>query len=247
MVKKLIVGNWKMNPQSASVAKDISEKIFRGAKKFRNITVVIVPPAPFISSLKGVLGAQDFFYEKEGAYTGMMSAEMLKSLGVKYVIVGHSERRHAGDTDEIVNKKLKRALDVFLIPILCVGEETRDHHSQYLHFVRGQIVYALKNVSKNLVGKIVIAYEPVWAIGKNAKGVLDGEEALHMNIFIRKVVADIAGEKTAKKIKVLYGGSVDGKNSTQFMSLGKMDGLLVWRESLVPKNFLKIIEHGSRS
>ena len=105
MAKKIIVGNWKMNPKSAREANDISEKIFRGARKLKNISAVICPPAPFISLIKGVLGAQDVFYEKDGAYTGGISAEMLKSLSVRYVIVGHSERRSAGDTNDIVNKK----------------------------------------------------------------------------------------------------------------------------------------------
>ena len=236
-----------MNPKSVREASDISERIFLGVKKLKNTTVVIAPPAPFLPFLKGTLGAQDMFYEKEGAYTGMVSAEMLKSVGVKYAIVGHSERRRAGDTDDIVNKKLKRALAVGITPILCVGEETRDHHSHYLHFVREQITQALKNVSKNIIHKIVFAYEPVWAIGKSAKGALDGEEALHMNIFIRKVVADTAGASTAKKIKVIYGGSVDVKNSNQFLSVGKMDGFLVGRESLIPKNFLKIIENANNA
>ncbi len=241
-----------MNPKSVRQAKDISEKITRGAKKFKNISVVIAPPAPFIGATKGILGAQDVFYEKDGAYTGKISADILKSLAVKYVIVGHSEKRYplsggGGDTDETINKKLKAVLNARLTPVLCVGELTRDHQSHYLHFIKEQIIRALKNVSKNIVGKVIVAYEPVWAIGKNAKNALDGEEALHMNIFIRKVIADIAGATTAKKIKIIYGGSVDVKNAEIFISLGKMDGLLVGRESLMPQKFLGIIENVNRA
>ena len=249
-MKKLVVGNWKMNPASWKEARRIIDSIRSKSKRFKNVTTVLCPPSPYLglSLLCNIsFGAQDIFYESEGAYTGGISAKMIKSFGINYVIVGHSERRALGDTDEIINKKIKLILGEKMFPILCVGENTRDHHSHYLHFVREQIHSALKGVSKNLIGKIIIAYEPVWAIGKNASGVLDGEEALHMNIFIRKVISDIAGESVAKKIKILYGGSVDVKNSTQFISIGKMDGLLVGRESLIPKNFLQIIENTNRA
>ncbi len=245
--KKLIVGNWKMNPKSRREASRIWEKISKGVSRFKKINMVVCPPFPFLPLLKGKmqLGAQNIFFEKEGAYTGEVSPPMLKSLGVGYVIVGHSERRALGDTEDIVNKKLKAALSSGLTPILCVGERERDLHSHYLHLVKDQLKSALKGIQKNKIGKIVIAYEPVWAIGKSAKGVLDADEALHMNIFIRKVISDIAGEGTARKIKVLYGGSVDVKNSAEFLRVGKMDGLLVGRESLSPKNFLEIIRNAN--
>lgn len=249
MAKKLIVGNWKMNPETEKEAKKIGSLILKKSSNFKNVLTVICPPTPFIKILKssGKTGAQDVFYEETGARTGEVSPKMLKSMGVKYVIVGHSERRALGDTTEIVNRKIKSVIDSGITPILCVGEKERDDHHHYLHFIKEELKSALKGVKKNKISKIVIAYEPIWAIGKGAKGVLPGEEALHMNIYIRKVISDIAGNGAEKKIRVIYGGSVDVKNSNGFLSVGKMDGLLVGRESLNPKNFLEIIKNANLS
>jgi len=235
-----------MNPKTLREAKKIGGIISKKARKLKGVSVVIAPPAPFIKEIRSK-GAQDLFYGTEGAYTGGVSAGMLKDLGVEYVIVGHSERRAQGDTTEIVNEKMKTAISAKLTPILCVGERERDDHHHYLHFVREEIKAALKGIPKERISRVVIAYEPIWAIGKRAKGVLPPEEALHMNIYIRKVISDIAGPLTAKKIKILYGGSVDVKNSSGFISIGKMDGLLVGRESLNPKNFLEIAKLSAKS
>lgn len=232
-----------MNPKSAREAVLIGQAVKKGASRYKKVETVICPPYPFLYLIKGVtLGAQDVSSESGGARTGEVSAGMLKSIGVKYVIVGHSERRAMGETYDTVNKKIKELVKEKITPVLCVGEKERDPHSHYLHVVKEELAAALRGISKNKISGIVVAYEPIWAVGVLAKGALDAEEALHMNIFIRKVVADIAGAPAAKKLRVIYGGSVDAKNSGEFLATGKMDGLLVGRESLDPKKFLEIVK-----
>ncbi|MBX4215561.1 triose-phosphate isomerase [Candidatus Parcubacteria bacterium] len=243
-MKKLIVGNWKMNPGTLAEAKKAFEKIRSGAVRLRGVETVICPPAVYLAAFsapKGMLGAQDVFYEVEGAHTGELSAPQLKSAGVKYVIVGHSERRALGESDEVVNKKVRAALAASLIPILCVGERVRDPEHRYLHDVREQLRAGVRGVLRASLPKVVVAYEPVWAIGKGAKA-LDASEALHMNLYIKKALADIGGDM-AGKTRILYGGSVDAANAVSFLTEGKMDGLLVGRESLTPAKFLALISH----
>lgn len=243
MAKKLIIGNWKMNPENFRAAERLARstaKAVRAAKA----DVVVCPPHPFLGmklpkALR--LGAQDLSSEKDGAHTGDVSSRMLSSMGVRYVIVGHSERRASGDTQETVNKKMKNTLSAGLVPVLCVGEEVRDDHSHYLHVIREELKSALKGIPKDTLTRVIVAYEPVWAVGRSAAGVLSPEDALQMNIYIRKVFADLAGEIAAKKLKVLYGGSVDAKNAGGFLTEGRMDGLLVGRASLDAKQFGAIV------
>jgi triosephosphate isomerase len=170
---------------------------------------------------------------------------MIYNLGVKYVIVGHSERRSslagAGEINEIVNKKVKAAISAGLIPILCVGENVRDENHEYLNFVKKQIEECLNGVSKNLIAKVIIAYEPVWAIGKGAFPATP-EEFREMNIFIKKILSDKFGVKEASKVKIIYGGSVDDKNALDFIKDGQADGFLPGRASLDAEKFSKIIK-----
>ncbi|MEK7661972.1 MAG: triose-phosphate isomerase [Patescibacteria group bacterium] len=245
-MKKLIVGNWKMNPASLRAAVELSRKIQAFARRRKNVSVVICPPAPFLGSISGISGAQDVSVEKEGAHTGEISAEMAKSAGAAYAIIGHSERRLRGDTNDIVNLKLKRALSAGLTPILCVGERERDQNEHYLSVISSEVRHALLGVPKNKVSKIIFAYEPVWAIGKGSSP-LNADEAFHMGIFIRKVISDIVGDSAAKRARILYGGSVEPKNAHEFFSVGKVDGLLVGRESLSVANFSEIIAHAAKN
>jgi triosephosphate isomerase len=191
------------------------------------------------------IGGQDAFWGDAGAYTGEISGEMLYNIGARYVIVGHSERRNpsngAGETNETVNKKMKASISASLIPILCVGESTRDEKHEYLNFVKTQIKECLNGIPKNLISKVIIAYEPVWAIGKGALPATP-EEFREMNIFIRKILSDKFGVKMVEKVRVIYGGSVDDKNTEGFIKEGQADGFLVGRASLNPKKFAKIIK-----
>lgn len=247
--KQLIIGNWKMNPWKGEDARKIFDAVKKEAGKLTHIETVMCPPFVFLSDLskrvsghRCVLGAQDVFSEMEGAYTGEVSPLMLSSVGVKYVIIGHSERRALGETDEAVNKKVLATLKMGLAAVLCVGEQKRDETGEYFSFIKNQIEMALVKVPKRLLANVVIAYEPVWAIGKNATGVILPADLLEMNIFIRKTVSDLFGRASAQATPLLYGGSVDEKNAGVFLKEGEADGLLVGRASLDAAKFITILK-----
>ncbi|MFA6006460.1 MAG: triose-phosphate isomerase [Candidatus Paceibacterota bacterium] len=251
--KKLIIGNWKMNPESLKVAKGIVNSIKKEALTAKNVMTVLCPPDIYLSEINRMfrsdklkLGAQDAYFEKVGAYTGQISPLMLRGAGASYLIIGHSERRAAGDTDEMINKKVKMALALGFTIILCVGEKQRDEHGFYLSAVQDQLTAGLKGVQKKDSGRIVIAYEPVWAIGKDAARAAEPEEIEQMMLYIRKVLASVLS-KTGNKVRTLYGGSVDMKGATALLSISHVDGLLVGRESLNPKNFSEIIRIASNA
>lgn len=247
MNKKLIIGNWKMNPASLEEAIDISNKIRLMSEGLKQTDVVIAPPYVYISSTKPkeesrnfFMGAQSASIDAEGAHTGEVSAKMLKDIGVQYVIIGHSEQRERGETNEIVSKKISAVLDAGLIPVVCIGEKTRDQESgAHYDFLRDQIKQTFSNVAKKFAKDIVIAYEPIWAVGATEPMVPD--QILETTIFIRKVFADLFDPKIAKKVTVLYGGSVNFKNAESIMSVGKVDGLLVGRESVNITGFLELL------
>ncbi|HVU06552.1 MAG TPA: triose-phosphate isomerase [Candidatus Paceibacterota bacterium] len=243
----ILVGNWKMNPATREEAKAIFSPILRAAKDARKTTVVIAPPAPFIRELVGKgpihISAQDVSEHAEGAFTGSVSARELKSAGAEYAIVGHSERRKAGDTDEIVAKKAAQALEAGLRVIVCVGESERDPNAQYLRAVREQVIGILSSVNKKLAKWVTIAYEPVWAIGKSYDTSLSPSDIHEMTIYIRKVAAEALGKKDGLKIPVLYGGSVDFEHAKAMLAESSVDGLLIGRQSLDPKAFSAIIEY----
>lgn len=246
-MRKIVVGNWKMNPISLKEARVIFNEIIKKSKGLKNVDIVLCPPFPFLfigDKLKNKnvhLGAQNVFEEIDGAYTGKVSPKMLSSLGVKYVIVGHSECRALGDTNKIINRKIITALKANLLPILCIGESTRDSDGFYLAFVKHQIIECLENVSKNQIKNIIIAYEPIWAIGEKALHEASKEEFIEIQIFIKKIIADLYDIKTATATKIIYGGSVHPVNSKEFIEAGA-DGLLVGRDSLVPQKFSEIIK-----
>ncbi|MCE9517804.1 triose-phosphate isomerase [Candidatus Nomurabacteria bacterium] len=246
MSKRLVIGNWKMNPKSLKEAEALFKGIVTASKDSKNVDIVVCPPYPFLTTAKKVpnkkikLGAQDTSEMLEGSYTSQVSSSMISSLGATYVIIGHSERRSIGDTDEIVNKKILQALKSKLIPVVCIGENVRDTHGDYLALVKYQLIDCLKNVSKLQMKNIVIAYEPVWAIGSHATRVATPEEFTEMKIFIRKVLSDIFDSKVAHATRVLYGGSVNPQNAQAFVD-ATADGFLVGRDSLNPKKFGAII------
>src|SRR3989344_4526497 len=247
--KKLIIGNWKMNPASLEKALRLAKEISKYSKYSRGKTeIVICPPFVFLSAIskkikKAKLGAQDVHFETNNtAQTGEISPLMLKNLGVKYVIVGHSERRMLGETNEIVRKKIGACLKHAITPIVCVGESKRDESGNYLSFVRTQLEEIFSGLPKTISGKIIIAYEPIWAIGKTAAREATSEEAEEMSIFIKKVLSDIFDAKAVKNLRIIYGGSVNPENSASFLNQRNIDGLLVGRDSLDPDNFKEIIK-----
>ncbi len=177
--------------------------------------------------------------EKNGAFTGDISVSMIKSLGATYAIVGHSERRAAGETDEDINKKVLLLLSQKIKPVLCVGETVVDEHAEHLLFVRRQLMKGLAGVTATDINQVIIAYEPVYAIG--AKYPVTSQ--IHQrNIFIKKVLADIYGKAKAFEVSILYGGSVNSENARELVHGGEVDGLLVGRDSLKAENFIHILK-----
>jgi triosephosphate isomerase len=167
---------------------------------------------------------------------------MLKNIGISFVILGHSERRFMGENNQEINQKIKSCLSFGLVPILCVGENDRDENHQYLNFLKNQIEECLSGISKKLVENIVIAYEPVWAIGMNAKRPATAPEFLEVSIFIRKILSDNFGKLVSDKIRIIYGGSVHKENADSFLKEGSTDGFLVGGDSLNAKKFLEIVD-----
>lgn len=247
MSKKIIVGNWKMNPLTLKEA----EKLFSGVDKdislIKKTEIVICPPFLYIEKLKKfsrkiILGAQNAFWGEVGAFTGEVSGEMLYSIGIRYVILGHSERRAMGESNAEINKKIKSALGAGLRPILCVGENTRDENHGYFNLVKNQLEECLVGVSKNLISKIIVAYEPVWALSSTPdRRDATPEDCREMAIFIRKILSDKFGSE-AGEMRVIYGGSVNEKDAEGFLKEGGVDGLLPGRASLDAKKFVEIIK-----
>lgn len=253
--KKIIIGNWKMTPASVVEAKAIFTGIKNTASKLRNVQTIICPPFVYLSELKKiskghrcVLGAQDSFYEsKEKAHTGEISPEMLANIGIEYVILGHSEKRASGDSSEIVNKKIIESLKNGATVVLCVGELERDEHGEYTKFITKEIEDSLNKVQKKFLDNLIIAYEPIWAIGSNAKRVASPEDAFEISILIKKVLTGIYNKKIAMEVPILYGGSVNPKNSNSFLVDGQMDGLLIGRASLDAEKFNEILTTANSS
>ncbi len=230
-----------MNPKTTEEAK----KLFRKASeiKTKKSEIIIAPPfiyLPLLKSRKIKLAAQDVFYKQEDAYTGEISPAMLKSLGVNYALVGHSERRmEIGEDDELINKKVKAGLKAGLKIILAVGEKQRDGE-EFWKFLKNQIKSDLRGVQKKLAKNLIIAYEPVWAIGTK-KPIYPGD-LLETAIFIRRTLLDIFGRKIALTVKILYGGSVEPENAREFLETEGISGLLVGNASLDAEKFKKIIK-----
>jgi triosephosphate isomerase len=245
-MKILIVANWKCNPTTLAEAKLLFESVKRGIKNLKNVEVVICPPFIYLSNLLTPkpytllypkLGAQDCFWEEKGAFTGEISPLMLKNLGCEYIIIGHSERRKLGETDEMINKKLKSALKAKLKPILCIGETLEERKKGKTFIVlKNQLKKALINSSTHQLINLILAYEPVWAIGTGKPcGISEAKEA---NLFIKKIV---------KNIPLLYGGSINSKIAKDYIQEANFQGLLVGSASLNPKEFIKIIKSVARS
>lgn len=244
-MKKIIIGNWKMNPTSLSQVVKLAREIDKNIPTKRKLELVIAPPFPFLIPVREVLtksklGAQNSFWKEKGAYTGEVSPAMLKSVGVKYVILGHSERReHLYESDEIINKKIKTVLASGLKAIFCVGERDRAKEDFQL-FVKNELSSGLKNIPVKFFRRIIIAYEPIWSIGTGKT--VGPQDLYEMSIYIRRVLLDIFGKEAAHSIPVLYGGSVDSRNSRSFLEVDGINGLLVGGASTNAQEFIKIIK-----
>jgi len=242
----LIVGNWKTYVRTREKAK----KLLAVAKRLavgRKISIVIAPPAPYLGLLAGsrgnvALASQDISDTLDTIETGEITAPLLKELGVKYAIIGHSERRARGESDERINQKLKRALVHGITPILCVGERERDAEAHYLSFVRGQLTSAFKGLSAKESLEVVVAYEPVWAIGKTDQDAIQSHDLNEMVLYIRKILGDFIPGKGASKVKIIYGGSVEPENARALAGGGGVDGFLPGHASVDPAMFAGIVK-----
>lgn len=242
-----IAGNWKMFKTGREVVTFAED--FKKLYQDTDVKTAVCAPYVYLGLLKNLfsgtkikVGAQNAFYEDECAFTGEVSVKMLEDLGVDYCIIGHSERRqYFGETDEIVNKKLKRLLAGPITPILCVGEnlQQREKEEQYL-VVRDQLIWALSGITPQQAAKIVIAYEPVWAIGTGKTAT--PQQAEDMCEFIRNAVEALYGEEVADQVVIQYGGSVKPANATDIMDMPNIDGALVGGASLNASDFMEIID-----
>ncbi len=246
-MKKIIIGNWKMNPLSLPEAEKLFANVASSVSAVKKTEIVVCPPFLYLEKLKKIsrkviLGAQDAFWGDTGAFTGEISAEMLYNMGVKYVILGHSERRVMGESNENINKKIKSSISAGLRPILCVGENIRDAEHSYFNLVKTQLEECLAGIQRNSISKVIVAYEPVWAIS-STPGRRDAtpDDSREMAIFIKKVLSDKFG-KEASRMRIIYGGSANEKDAEEFLKNGGVDGLLPGRASLDAKKFSKIVE-----
>ena len=243
----IIAGNWKMNKTKAEAIAFAEE--FRELYKDTDVQTAICAPFTNLEALKEAfagteikVGAQNVHFADEGAFTGEISVSMLEEIGVDFCIVGHSERRqYFGETDETVNKKLKKLFEGPIRPILCVGEslEERDADKAF-DVVGGQIKADLEGIDAADVKKLVIAYEPIWAIGTGRTATPD--QAEEMCAFIRKTLIELYGEEVSDEVIIQYGGSVKPANATEIMNMDEIDGALVGGASLKPKDFMEIID-----
>ncbi|MEX2191476.1 MAG: triose-phosphate isomerase [Bacteroidota bacterium] len=247
MRTKTIAGNWKMNKDADESVELLTQLITRSNDVPQNVKVIVCPPFTtmaiaqrMLSGSPFALGAQNMSQEDDGAFTGEISAKMLKSVGCSYVIVGHSERRlYHGETNELINKKAKKALASGLIPIICVGE-TLDEREKGVteQVISVQVKGVLKEISEADVAKSIIAYEPVWAIGtgKNATP----QQAVEVHRFIRKLIGQMYSWPIAEKVVIQYGGSVKPDNATALLSQSDIDGALVGGACLKADSFMQI-------
>ena len=250
--KTIIAGNWKMN-KTATEAKKFADDFKALLPKTKWCDVVVCVPSVDISAAvrafkdsRVAVGAQNLFYEDHGAYTGEVSAAMLCDLGVKYVIVGHSERRAMfGETDAIVNKKVHAALNAGLNPIICVGESLDQREMGVtMELIALQVKSALAGVAAENIRRCVIAYEPIWAIGTGKTATAD--QAEEVCAAIRKVVGELYGEDAAKALTVQYGGSMNPKNAEELLSKPDVDGGLIGGASLKADQFAVIVDAATK-
>ena len=248
MRKKVIAGNWKMNMLPNETINFI-DKFSKLVKDSENEIILCVPFVDLFYALLHVqgtnikIGAQNMHWEEKGAFTGEISGNMLKSIGVEYVIIGHSERRaYFAETDEIVNKKIKAALKCKLKPIICVGETLEQREQgKAIEIIKLQIQEAFKDIDKNDMENIIIAYEPIWAIGTGKTAT--SEDANNTIKAIREEISKIYGQDVAKRVIMQYGGSVKSTNSHELFSMSDIDGGLVGGASLNAEEFSKIANY----
>jgi triosephosphate isomerase len=246
MKPPLVVGNWKMNGTQAQAA-ELARHVVEGGKGLSGVELVLAPPFTALATMSAIikdsavgLAAQNHHWETEGAFTGEISPRMVRELGCRYVILGHSERRHIfNESDRAVGKKVAAALAADLEPIVCVGETLQERRGGKTNAVIGrQLRAALKGLGRNVIPKLAVAYEPVWAIGTGHNATPEQVEAVHRRL--RNLLGQIEGEKEAAGCRILYGGSVKPENAAELAKVADVNGFLVGGASLKAEAFLSI-------
>jgi triosephosphate isomerase len=247
--RPIIAGNWKMNKTSVEAC-DLVRKLTYAVREVTDREIVVAPPFTALQNVEEVirgtniaLAAQNMHWEDKGAFTGEISAEMLLVFGCKYVIIGHSERRqYFGETDEAVNKKVKQALKKGLLPIMCVGETLAEREAGKLtEIISRQVTGGLKDITAEDMRKMVIAYEPVWAIGTGKTAT--PEQANEVHALIRSKVKSLYDAGIAEGLRIQYGGSVTSDNVSTLMAMPDIDGALVGGASLNPESFAALVTY----
>jgi triosephosphate isomerase (TIM) len=244
-----VIANWKMNPASVSEARNLFNDIKDRTRLLKRTRLVLCPPLPYLEHLKNLysgkkitFGAQTCFVEHTGSFTGEIGAPMIKSVGADYVILGHSERRAMGETDETIRVRIDSALSAHLTPVVCIGESVRDDEGDYLALIKQQMQSLFYGMSRDWLRRVVIAYEPIWAIGKTGKDAVTGHSLHETAIYIRKVLSEMFDKSIAIEQKILYGGSVKAENAASLIDGTQIDGFLVGSASLDSDEFVKITE-----
>lgn len=243
--KYIVVANWKMNPITLRDAKKLFQMTKRIADTVSNMSIIVAPPAIYLQPLTALykgqkvqFAAQNANEAASGGFTGEISIAQIKNAKARYVLVGHAERRERGESNQDTARKVIAALQEGVIPILCVGEEKREQSGSHFTFVREQLKAAFQSVEQHAVAKVIVAYEPVWAIGSEEAM---SPRAMHeMAIFIRKTIVEMHGAK-GYGVKILYGGAVSEKNAEAMLKEGDVVGLLVGRASINPKEFAALL------
>lgn len=247
MRKPFIAGNWKMN-LDRHAALTLANAVADAAEHIGNVEIAICPPFVYLDPVRQALGnsvvglgAQNLYFEHSGAFTGEISAAMLKDVGCKYVILGHSERRHVlGESDAFINKKVHAAINAGLLPIVCVGELLAEREAgKTTDVVRTQFEGSCAGLSAEQMSEVVLAYEPVWAIGTGK--VATPEQAEEVHLALRKMIADRYNPQIADRVRIQYGGSVKPSNAAELLSQPNIDGALVGGASLKADDFLGIV------
>lgn len=249
MRKPVIGANWKMNYGTPIEALDMIREFKSLIKKIDSVDIVIFPPYTVLTTILDAvektqikIGAQNMYFEEKGAFTGEISPNFLKEIGCQYVILGHSERRNFfHETDELVSKKLKKALEIGLNAIVCIGEQLNDRElGNTKDFILNQFTNTFRNLNKKEIIKTIIAYEPIWAIGTGKTATPEQAEEIH--IYIREVLEKIYDKETAQKVRIQYGGSIKPDNAEALFKKENIDGGLVGGASLEAKSLFKIIK-----
>jgi triosephosphate isomerase (TIM) len=249
MRKKIVAANWKMNMTQGEAARFV-DSFLRDIGEITDVEMVIIPPFTAIAKVTEALGkahnikvgAQNMYWEKSGAFTGEISAPLLRDLFVHYVVLGHSERRTLfGETDEMVNRKVRAALEAKLRPIVCIGETLEQRDKGNVEKILSiQLHGSLAGLTPKQLQETVIAYEPVWAIGTGRNAT--PQQAQEVHAFIRKVLGEMSDKTTADRVRIQYGGSVKPENARELMTQPDIDGALVGGASLDPRSFAQIVK-----